>query len=430
MSGVHRWCLSTGRRSGLHRKGKGCAVDLLEKCRGFHTDPKVAEAMGFPCNPRHAREIGLYPYFIPLEKSEGTTVVAEGRELVMLGSNNYLGLTMHHEVRAAAQQALAEFGPSCTGSRFLNGTLALHGELERCLAAFVGKQRALVFATGYQTNLGVISSLIGRKDVAVCDKEDHASILDGCRLSLGQVLRFHHNSPESLAEVLTSVPETAGMLVAVDGVFSMSGEIAPLPELTVICREHGARLLVDDAHAMGVIGRGRGTAAHFDLTDDVDLIVGTFSKSLASIGGFVAGDEATIDWIQHVARSLIFSASLPGPNVAAALAALKIIEREPERVDRVNSIAHRMHRCLREMGFEVGASETPIVPVFIGDSMAAIRAWRALFDAGVYANVAIPPAVPPGKALLRTSYMATHTEDQMDRVLDAFRHMGRQLNLI
>ncbi len=405
-------------------------MDLFEKCRGFHTDPKVAEAMGYPCNPRRAREMGLYPYFIPLERSEGTTVVADGRELIMLGSNNYLGLTMHREVRAASQQALAEFGPSCTGSRFLNGTLALHGELERRLASFLGKERALVFATGYQTNLGVISSLIGRKDVAVCDKEDHASILDGCRLSLGQVLRFHHNSPKSLAGVLTSIPTTAGTLVAVDGVFSMSGETARLPELAAVCREHGARLLVDDAHAIGVIGRGRGTAAHFDLTDDVDLIVGTFSKSFASIGGFVTGDEATIDWIQHVARSLIFSASLPGPNVAAALAALKIIEREPQRVERVNAIARRMHQSLREMGFEIGDSETPIVPIFIGDSMAAIRAWRALFDAGVYANVAIPPAVPPGKALLRTSYMATHTEEQMDQVLDAFGRMGRQLDLI
>jgi len=405
-------------------------LDLFEKCRGFHADPAVAEAMGYPASPRRARELGLYPYFIPLERSEGTSVVAEGRELIMLGSNNYLGLTMHPEVRAAAQRAIDEFGPSCTGSRFLNGTLALHLELERRLAAFVGKQKALVFSTGYQTNLGVISSLIGRRDVIVCDKEDHASILDGCRLSMGQILRFHHNDPASLATVLANAPENAGTLVAVDGVFSMSGEIARLPELASVCREHGARLLVDDAHAIGVIGRGRGTAAHFGLDDDVDLIVGTFSKSLASIGGFVAGDEATIEWIQHLARSLIFSASLPAPNVAAALAALEITEREPQRVDRVNHIAQRMQERLREMGFEIGDSRTPIIPVFIGDSMEAIRAWRALFDAGVYANVAIPPAVPPGKALLRTSYMATHTEEQMDQVLDAFRHVGETLRLI
>ena len=401
-------------------------LDLFERCRGFYADPRVAEAMGFPASPGRAKEMGLYPYFIPLERSEGTTVIAEGRELIMIGSNNYLGLTMHPEVRAAARHALDEFGPSCTGSRFLNGTLALHGELERKLAAFVGKEKALVFSTGYQTNLGVISSLIGRRDVILCDKEDHASILDGCRLSLGQVLRFHHNNPESLASVLASVDEEAGTLVAVDGVFSMSGEIARLPELASVCREYGARLLVDDAHAIGVIGRGRGTAAHYSLTDEVDLIVGTFSKSLASIGGFVAGDETTIEWIQHLARSLIFSASLPGPNVAASLAALKIAEREPERVDRVNEIARRMKQGLRELGFEIGASETPIIPVFIGDSMAAIRAWRALFDAGVYTNVAIPPAVPPGKALLRTSYMATHTE----QVLDAFRRVGEALHLI
>lgn len=386
--------------------------------------------MGFPASPCRAREMGLYPYFIPLEKSEGTTVTAEGRELIMLGSNNYLGLTMHPEVRAAARRALDEFGPSCTGSRFLNGTLALHGELERRLALFVGKEKALVFSTGYQTNLGVISALVGRRDVIVCDKEDHASILDGCRLSLGQVLRFHHNSPESLAGVLAGIPADSGTLVAVDGVFSMSGEIARLPELVSVCRKYGARLLVDDAHAIGVIGRGRGTAAHFDLTRDVDLIVGTFSKSLASIGGFVAGDEATVEWIQHLARSLIFSASLPGPNVAAALAALEITEREPERVERVNAIARRMQNSLREMGFEIGNSETPIIPICIGDSMEAIRAWRALFEAGVYANVAIAPAVAPGKALLRTSYMATHTEEQMDQVLDAFRRVGRKLHLI
>lgn len=405
-------------------------VDLFEKCRGFLSDPAVAESMGYPASPNRAKELGIYPFFIPLDETEGTEVSIQGRRLIMLGSNNYLGLTTHPEVREAAARALREFGTSCTGSRFLNGTLALHGELERRLARFVGKEKALVFSTGYQANLGVLSALIGRSDIVVCDKEDHASIVDGCRLALGRMARFRHNHPEDLDRVLAACPSSAGKLVAVDGVFSMGGEIVPLPEIASVCRRHGARLLVDDAHAMGVLGGGRGTAVHFDMVDDVDLIVGTFSKSFASIGGFVAGDEAAIHWIQHLARSLIFSASLPAPNVAAALAALNVMEREPERVDRVNAVADRMRREFVRLGFDVGESQTPIIPIFIGDSLATMKAWRALFDAGVYVNVAIPPAVPPGKALLRTSYMATHTEAQMDRVLETFCAVGRSLGLV
>jgi 8-amino-7-oxononanoate synthase len=405
-------------------------TDLFEKCRGFFSDPAVAESMGYPASPNRAKELGVYPFFIPLDETEGTEVSIGGRRLVMLGSNNYLGLTTHPEVREAAVRAIREFGTSCTGSRFLNGTLALHGELERRLARFVGKEKALVFSTGYQANLGVLSALIGRSDVVVCDKEDHASIVDGCRLALGRMARFRHNHPEDLDRVLGACPAGAGKLVVVDGVFSMGGEIVRLPEMAPVCRKHEARLLVDDAHAMGVLGEGRGTAAHFGLTNDVDLIVGTFSKSFASIGGFVAGDEPTIHWIQHLARSLIFSASPPAPNVAAALAALDVMEREPERVVRVNAIADRMRRSLAQLGFDVGASQTPIIPIFIGDSLATMRAWRALFDAGVYVNVAIPPAVPPGKALLRTSYMATHTDAQMDQVLETFASVGRSLGLI
>jgi 8-amino-7-oxononanoate synthase len=405
-------------------------VDLFEKCRGFFSDPTVAESMGYPASPHRAKEHGIYPFFIPLDQTEGTEVTVEGRRLIMLGSNNYLGLTTHPEVRRAAQAALDEFGTSCTGSRFLNGTLALHGELERRLAEYVGKERALVFSTGYQANLGTLSSLIGRNDYVVCDKEDHASIIDGCRLALGRMVRFQHNDVEDLARVLSACPETAGRLVVVDGVFSMGGEIAPLPDLIPVCREYGARLMVDDAHGIGVIGRGRGTSAHFGVTDDVDLIVGTFSKSFASIGGFVAGDETTIHWVQHLARSLIFSASLPAPNVAAALTALDVMEREPERVERVNEIASRMRNALQELGFDLGESQTPIVPVFIGDSLTTMRIWRELFDAGIYVNVAIPPAVPPGKDLLRTSYMATHTDEQLKRVLEAFAAVGRQHGLI
>jgi 8-amino-7-oxononanoate synthase len=405
-------------------------VDLFEKCRGFFSDPAVAEGMGYPASPHRAKELGIYPFFIPLDQTEGTEVTVEGRRLIMLGSNNYLGLTTHPDVRRAARAALDEFGPSCTGSRFLNGTLALHGELEQRLAAYVGKEKALVFSTGYQANLGTLSSLIGRNDYVICDKEDHASIVDGCRLALGRMVRFQHNDLDDLERVLSACPTTAGKLVVVDGVFSMGGEIAPLPELIPVCRRHGARLLVDDAHGIGVVGRGRGTSAHFGVTDDVDLIVGTFSKSFASIGGFVAGDETTIHWVQHLARSLIFSASLPAPNVAAALAALDVMEREPERVDRVNEIADRMRASLRDLGFDLGESQTPIVPIFIGDSLTAMKIWRALFDLGIYVNVAIPPAVPPGRALLRTSYMATHTDQQLARVLDTFAEVGRRHGLI
>lgn len=409
---------------------EGDTVDLFEKCRGLFSDPAVAQRMGYPTNAQSLKEMGLYPYFIPLDHTEGTEVTAQGKRLIMLGSNNYLGLTTHPEVREAARAAIAEFGTSCTGSRFLNGTLALHGELERRMAAFVGKETALVFSTGYQTNLGTLSALLGRDDVVICDKEDHASIVDGCRLALGRMKRFQHNNPEDLERVLAACPADAGKLVVVDGVFSMGGEIAPLPDLIPICRTHDARLLVDDAHAVGVIGGGRGTAAHFGVTDDVDLIVGTFSKSFASIGGFVAGDEATLHWIQHLARSLIFSASLPAPNVAAALAALDVIEREPERITQVNGIADRMRERYRNLGFDVGESQTPIIPIFIGDSLKAMQVWRSLFDAGIYVNVAIPPAVPVGKALLRTSYMATHTDDQMDRVIDAFTVVGKEHGLI
>jgi 8-amino-7-oxononanoate synthase len=405
-------------------------MDLFEKCRRFASDPSMAESMGFPTNPQRAKELGVYAFFIPLDHTEGTEVEIEGRRLIMLGSNNYLGLTMDPSVRNAAVEAIREYGTSCTGSRFLNGTLALHGELEDRIAAYLGKERALVFSTGFQTNLGVLSALVGRGDVVICDKEDHASVVDGCRLALGRMHRFQHNDPEDLKRVLAACDPNVGKLVVVDGVFSMGGDIAPLPDLIPVCKEHGARLLVDDAHGIGVIGEGRGTAAHHGVLDDVDLIVGTFSKSFASIGGFVVGESAVIEWIQHLARSLIFSASLPAPNVAAALAALDVMEREPERVTRVNEIADRMRAGYRTLGFNVGESETPIIPIFIGESMTTMKVWRGLFDAGVYVNVAIPPAVPPGKSLLRTSVMATHTNEQLDRALEAFAKVGRAHRLI
>jgi 8-amino-7-oxononanoate synthase len=400
-------------------------VDLFEKCRAFYSDDELAHKMGYPASPREAQAMGLYPFFIPLDESEGTEARIDGRRLIMIGSNNYLGLTAHSHVRQAAMEALERFGPSCTGSRFLNGTLALHEELEHRLAGFVGMEASLVFSTGYQTNLGTLSALIGRSDVIIGDRENHASLVDGSRLSAGKLLRFRHNDMHDLERVLASAPKEAGKLVVVDGVFSMSGEIAPLPEIAFLCQKYGARLMVDDAHGIGVTGLGHGTAAQYGLTDQVDLIMGTFSKSLASIGGFIAGEAQAIHWIKHTARSLIFSASLPAPNVAAVLACLDVIEQEPERVKRVNQIADRMRMRYRELGLDVGRGSTPIIPILVGDQLKTMKMWKALFDGGVYTNVAIPPAVPAGESILRTSYMATHTDEQMKEVIDIVARAAR-----
>lgn len=391
-------------------------MDLFDKCRAF-TQAKEVQASG------------LYPYFIPLTDSEGTEVTVGDHRLIMIGSNNYLGLTTHPQVRQAAIEATRRYGTSCTGSRFLNGTLELHLELERRLAEFMGTEAALVFSTGYQTNLGTISALVGRGDFVITDKEDHASIVDGCRLAFGEMRRFGHNDMAHLERVLTGLPEDAGKLVVVDGVFSMGGDIALLPEIVSLCQKHGARLMVDDAHAVGVLGGGRGTAAHFGVTDRVDLTMGTFSKSFASLGGFIAGAADVIHYIQHHARSLIFSASMPPANAAATLAALEVMQEEPERITRVNQIGERMRAGLRQLGFNVGTSQTPIVPVIIGDDMHTFMAWKTLYEAGVYTNPVISPAVPPGSALLRTSYMATHTDEQIERVLATFAQVGHALGL-
>ena len=392
-------------------------MDIFEKCRLFTA-------------AKDAQSAGLYPYFIPLTDSEGTVVTVGDHRLIMIGSNNYLGLTTHPKVRQAAMDATARYGTSCTGSRFLNGTLELHLELERRLAKYMGTEAALVFSTGYQTNVGTISSLVGRGDYVITDKEDHASIVDGCRLAFGEMRRFGHNDLAHLERVLGGLPEDAGKLVVVDGVFSMGGDIAPLPELVPLCQKHGARLMVDDAHSVGVLGGGRGTAAHFGVSDQVDLTMGTFSKSFASLGGFIAGAADVIHYIQHTARSLIFSASMPPANVAAVLAALEVMQEEPERIQRVNQIGERMRAGFRELGFDVGASETPIIPVIIGDDTRTFMAWKALYEAGVYTNPVISPAVPPELALLRTSYMATHTDEQLDRVLATFAEVGRELGLV
>jgi len=392
-------------------------MDLLDKCSAFTQAKEVQKA-------------GLYPYFIPLTNSEGTVAWVGDHRLVMIGSNNYLGLTTDPRVRQAARDAIERYGTSCTGSRFLNGTLELHLELERRLAQFVGKEAALVFSTGYQTNLGTISGLVGHGDWVITDKDDHASILDGCRLSYGRMRRFAHNDMEGLDRVLAGLPSEGGRLVVVDGVFSMGGDIAPLPDIIRICQKHNARLMVDDAHSIGVLGDGRGTAAHFGVTEGVDIIMGTFSKSFASLGGFIAGDEVVVHYVQHMARSLIFSASIPPANAAAALAALDIMIEQPERSRRVMAIGERMRQGFRELGFNVGNSQTPIVPVMIGEDMATFVAWKMLYDSGVYANAVISPAVPEGQSLLRTSYIATHSDDQLQFVLDRFGEMGKTLGII
>jgi 8-amino-7-oxononanoate synthase len=379
---------------------------------------------------REAQAIGLYPFFIPFDDAEGTIVRIDGRKIIMIGSNNYLGLTTHPKVREAAIEAVRRFGTSCTGSRFMNGTLTLHNELEKRLAKFVGKEAALVYSTGFQTNLGTISALVGRGDVVITDKEDHASIVDGCRLAYGEMRRFKHSDMEDLERVLQGVDDDVGRLVVVDGVYSMGGDIAPLPEIVKLCEKYGARLMVDDAHSVGVLGEGRGTSAHFGLTDKVDLIMGTFSKSFASIGGFIAGDEQTIHYIQHHARALIFSASLPAPNVASVLAALDIIESQPELVQRLWDNAEYMRKGLVELGFDTDPSQTPIIPIVVRDEGLTIMFWKALFDAGLYTNAVIPPGVPPNMSLLRTSYMATHTHDQLDTALEILDEVAHSLDVL
>jgi len=379
---------------------------------------------------RQAREAGFYPYFLPLESNEGPEAIYQGRRILMFGSNNYLGLTTHPKVREAAKKAIEELGTSCTGSRFLNGTLEMHLELERQLAEFVGKEAALVFSTGMQTNLGTISALVGRSDTVFLDKDDHASIVDAARLGWGRIKRFRHNDLADLERQLASTADDQGRLVVVDGLYSMEGDLAPLPELIEVCGRYGARIMVDDAHGMGVMGAGHGTAAHFGVTDETDLIMSTFSKAFASLGGFIAGDSQVVDFVQHTARALIFSASIPPPNAAAALASLEIMRSEPERVEQLQRNGERWRSGLQGIGFDTGNSVSPIVPVIVGDDMVTFGMWRMLLDEGVYTNPVVSPATPNGRQLLRTSCMATHTDDQIDRALEAFEKIGKLANLI
>ncbi|MDY0125063.1 MAG: aminotransferase class I/II-fold pyridoxal phosphate-dependent enzyme [Anaerolineaceae bacterium] len=379
---------------------------------------------------KQAKASGTYPYFIPLDRNEGTEVVYQDRRIIMCGSNNYLGLTTHPKVREAAIEAIKKYGTSCTGSRFLNGNMSIIEELEEKLAKWVGKEATLVFSTGMQVNLGTISSIVGKRDIVILDKEDHASIVDGAFLSGGKIERFRHNDIPHLERVLQSLPEEPGKLLIVDGLFSMEGDIAKLPEIIPLCKKYNIRLMVDDAHAMGVLGGGRGTGAHFGMTDDVDLIMSTFSKSFASIGGFIAGAADIIEYIQHHARSLIFSASIPPANTATVLAALEIMHDEPELVKQLTKNAEFMRAGFSRLGFDTGQSESPIIPIIIGDDALTFKVWRELFDNGVFVNPVISPATAPGRQLLRTSYMATHTELQLVKVLEVFEKVGRENGLI
>jgi 8-amino-7-oxononanoate synthase len=392
-------------------------VALFDKCKGF-------------TKAREIQAAGLYPYFKPISKAEDTVVVIEGKPRVMMGSNNYLGLTHHPRVLEAAKRALEHFGSGCTGSRFLNGTLDLHEELECRLAQFFDKEAALVFSTGYQANLGLISGLVGRGDVVFLDKLDHASIVDGAKMSFGETERFNHGNLAHLERLLQKDADR-GKMIIVDGVFSMEGNIADVPALVKVAQKYGAALAIDDAHSVGVLGpRGDGTAAHFGLSDEVDLIVGTFSKSLASIGGFITGSESVIHYLKHHSRPLIFTAALPPANTAGVLAALEVMINEPERRDRLWENTRRLHQGFRELGFDIGATQTPIVPVLIGTMEQTFVFWRQLFDAGVFTNPVVPPAVPPDQCRLRTSLMATHTDEQIDFALEQFARLGKEMGVI
>jgi 8-amino-7-oxononanoate synthase len=399
------------------RELKDC-VDIFQKCYEFRDADEVKEA-------------GLYPYFRTISSAQDPVVMMDGHEVVMLGSNNYLGLTNHPEVKAAAQQAIDRYGTGCAGSRFLNGTLDIHVKLEEKLAEFMHKPAALTFSTGFQVNLGVISCLIERGDVVYLDKLDHACIIDGARLGFGSVVKFNHNDSDDFARRLALRDRGKGAMLVVDGVFSMEGDVVNLPALAGLAKQHGCRVMVDDAHGIGVLGEhGRGTAEHFGLEADVDLIMGTFSKSLASVGGFVAGEERVINWIKHRARTLIFSAAPPPASVAAVLKAVEIIEREPERRARLWENTRFAAEGLRSLGFDTGDSTTPIIPVVVGDDRLAFFLARRLQEEGVFVNPVITPAVPPGRALLRTSYMATHKREHLERALAAFARVGREVGLV
>jgi 8-amino-7-oxononanoate synthase len=399
----------------------GVEKDIFDKCRAFTRADEV-------------RAMGLYPYFKPIEENDGPVVVIEGRKIIMAGSNNYLGLTTHPKVKEAAMQAVRRYGTGCSGSRYLNGTLDLHNELEARLAEFLGKEACLLFSTGYQTNQGVIATLVQKGEYVFTDKENHASIVAGTLITKGmqgEVIRYRHNDVRDLKRVLSRCPLNAAKLVVTDGVFSMSGDIADLPGLVAAAKKRNARVMVDDAHGIGVLGKGgRGTVSHFGLDGQVDLIMGTFSKTFASLGGFVVAERSVIEYIKHHAAALIFSASMTPASAASVLAALDLLQSEPERIERVHRNANKMRRGFASMGFKIIPGDTAVVPVVIGDDLKTFLFWRELFEAGVFVNAVISPAVPPGLQLLRTSYMATHEDEHLDRILEVFQKVGRELGII
>jgi len=391
---------------GRKRKGAKLMTDLFAKCQNFTAADEL-------------RAQDLFPYFRELQSRQDTEVIMEGQRRIMLGSNNYLGLTTEPEIVQAAHDALNEYGTGCSGSRLLNGTLILHQQFEREMAAFLGKEDVVTFSTGFQSNLGIISALVGRSDYMICDKENHASIYDGCKLSFGRMLRYNHNDMDGLGAQLRKVPESAGALIITDGVFSMGGDIAKLPEIVELAKKYGARVMVDDAHALGVIGKGgRGTASHFGLEDQVDIYMGTFSKSLASLGGYMASTAKVADYVRCNSRPYIFSASVPPACIAVATASLRYLIAHPERVDRLQGIAQYMRDKLLAKGVSIRLSRTPIIPIYTYEQLRTLQIQKELYERGVYVNASLPPATAPNECLLRCSLMATHTEAQIDEAVE------------
>ncbi len=375
--------------------------------------------------------LGHYPYFRIIDSEQDTEVTCNGKRMLMMGSNSYLGLTNHPRVIEAAKKATDKYGTGCAGSRFLNGTLDIHIELEDVLAKLVGKEASLAFAAGYMANLGAISAMVDKGEYIVTDKFDHASILDGCMLSMGKMVRYNHNNMEHLDTVLKNKVAGKGALIVVDGIFSMEGDIADIPNICKLAKKHNASVMVDEAHSLGVLHKtGAGAAMNFGCTDDVELIMGTFSKSLASVGGFIAGSKDVIHYLKHSARSLIFSASLPPASAATVLEACKIMKEEPERIDKLWENTHYMMENFKAMGYDTGHSCTPVIPLHVGSMMNAFKMWKQLDDEGVFINPVVPPAVPPNDTLIRTSFMATHTMKQLDEALEKFEKIGKRVGII
>lgn len=394
-------------------------MDLFKKCK------ETVNAV------ERAKSIEIYPYFTPIESSQDHRVLIKGKEYIMIGSNGYLGLASDPRLKEAAIEAVKKYGSTCSGSRFLNGTLDIHLKLEEELARFFDKDDAIVFSTGFQTNLGIISSIAGKDDIIIIDRQDHASIIDGCRLSFAEVKKFMHNDMADLERILKSLPLNKGKLLIVDGVFSMEGDVINLPEVVHLKNKYNAKLLVDDAHGIGVMGeKGRGVCEHFNLLNQVDIIMGTFSKSFASLGGFAVADEDVVTHIRHTARALIFSASMTPASVASALKSLEIIKNEPTRRERLWRITERVRTGFKKIGLDTGNSTTPVIPVIIGEDDKCFAFWKMLFENGVFANPVISPATPPGRALIRTSYMTTHTDEDISIVLDVFARCAKAFGLV